>query len=888
MTSPPGLRPHLREARRFLAEGRTELGERHAQGAPGVEISAALTDLFDRLILELYEVALEDLGQAGPEGWSSRVALVPHGGYGRRDVAPYSDVDLMLLVDPAVEAQVAPLAQRMLRDLFDVGLVVGQSVRTPIEAWKLARKDPIIWTSLVESRLLTGSVSLFSIFAAEFQKRSRRSATALVEMVEKSRREERLQYGETVYLLEPNIKRSRGGLRDIQFLRWMAFARHGTPDLEALATFGTLLPEDVVSLDQAKEFLLRLRNEMHFHSAKANDLLDRTEQLRLAEVYGYRGDEGLLPVEKFMQKYFRSTEGVSQVVMRFMAATHRGPRWTELLAPLISHQFEKEFRVGPVNIQANARGLARLQNDLTRILHLSVVANLYNKPIAHATSEAIRSAARNLPDEISADSAERFIALLDQPTRLGEILRSLHEMRVLEKLIPAFSHARCLLQFNEYHKYTVDEHCIRAVEHAADFAADQGPVGSVYRHIKRKWLLHLALLVHDLGKGYPRDHSDVGLEIAGDVARRLRLSPPDTETLGFLVHKHLMMSHLAFRRDTNDAQLIVRFAVDVGSPEVMQMLFVLTAADLSAVGPGVLNAWKIDVLADLHRRTMQHLAGDAPASNSPDYLAECQAKVLSLLPGDGLDWFERQLTALPAPYLGATPPQQIAQELQQLRTLEPGQVIALGNYQPDRGAVEYKIATYEAITPGVFHKLTGALTGRGLQILAAEIHTLADGLVFDRFYALDPDFSGPPPSERIDEVTTALRASLCDNPAPPKFRRIWKAGEQRRQVSLPRLPTQVRIDNHTSDHYTIFDIFAADRTGLLYTIARSLFEQGLSVGVAKIGTYLDQVVDVFYVTDQRGQKLLDEERLELIRQQLLEEIEAFERQEGDLARARSF
>ncbi|HWB13016.1 MAG TPA: [protein-PII] uridylyltransferase [Pirellulales bacterium] len=896
MSSAPGLRPHLREAKRLLAEGREELNRRHAEGSPGAEICAALSDLFDRLILEIYEVALVDLGQAGPDGLSSRLALVPHGGYGRRDVAPYSDVDLMLLIEVGAQEQVAPLAQRLLRDLFDIGLNVGQSVRTSNEAWQLARKDPIIWTSLVEARLLAGSVSLFSRFAVQFKKRSQRNAAALSNLVDRSRREERLQYGETVYLLEPNLKRSRGGLRDIQYLRWMSFARHGTPEVEALAGAGTLSGEDVASLAPAKEFLLRLRNEMHFHAGKANDLLDRVEQVRLAEAYGYQGVEGLLPVEQFMREYFRLTEGVSQVVMRFAAATRRGPRWTGLLAPLISHQFENEFRVGPTEIQANARGLARLQTDLTRILHLAVVANLYNKPIAHATCEVIRAAVRNLPDEVSPESAERFIALLDQPARLGDILRSLHEMRVLEKIIPAFEHARCLLQFNEYHKYTVDEHCIRAVEHASDFVYDQGPLGRVYRHIKRKWLLHLALLLHDLGKGYPRDHSDVGREIAVEVGRRLHLAPPDVETLGFLVHKHLFMSHLAFRRDTNDNQLVVRFAVEVGSPEVMQMMFLLTAADLSAVGPGVLNLWKIDVLADLHTRAMQHLAGDSPALNLPDYLTGQRQKALTFLASgsvgerpasdEDVAWFEKQLEALPASYLSSTPPPQVAQELKQLRGLKPGDVIALGSYQPDRGTVEYKIGTYETITPGVFHKLTGALTGRGLQILAAEIHTLADGLVFDRFYAFDPDFNGPPPPERINEVTGALRASLCTNPNPPTFRRIWKAGE-RRQAVLPQLPTQVRVDNHTSDRFTILDIFAADRTGLLYTIARSLFEKGLSVGVAKIGTYLDQVVDVFYVTDQEGRKLLDEERLDAIRRQLLEEIDAFERQDAEASRIKA-
>lgn len=875
MMTGPGLRANLRDAKRLLAEGREELRRRHDQGVPGVEVCAGMADLFDRLVLGLFQAAVEDLSDAGIDGIASRVALVPHGGYGRRDVAPFSDLDLMLLVDPAAEQQIAPLAQRLLRDLFDAGLIVAQSVRTPNEVWRLARQDPIIWSSLAESRLLIGSASLFKSFATDFQKRSRRAAAALTERVAKARREERLQYGETVYLLEPNIKRSNGALRDIQFLRWMAFARQGTPEIESLANTGILSADDLAGVERTRQFLLRLRNEMHFHAGRANDLLDRTEQWRLAEVYRHRGDEGLLPVEQFMREYFRLTEGVSQAVRRFLAATRRGPRWTALLAPLVTHQFEREFRVGPLHIQANARGLARLRTDLTRTLHLAAVANLYNKPIAHATCEAIRAAVPELPDDISPEAAEQFISLIDQPTRLGDLLRNLHEMRVLEKVIPAFSHARCLLQFNEYHKYTVDEHCIRAVEHAGDFGSDHGPVGRVYRHIKRKWLLHLALLLHDLGKGYPDDHSDVGREIARTVAERLRLSPADAEALGFLVHKHLMMSHLAFRRDTNDDRVVVRFAIEVGSPELMQMLFVLTAADLSAVGPGVLNAWKVDVLADLHRRAMQHLAGDAPAANSPDYIAARRRQVLALLSPDEEGWFERQIAALPASYLFTTAAEQIAAELTHLRSLKPGDVIALGNYRSDREAVEYKIGTYETITPGVFHKLTGALTGRGLQILAAEIHTLADGLVFDRFYALDPDFVGPPPPQRIDEVAAALRASLCDDPAPPRFRRLWKAGGERRHAALPRLPTQVHVDNHTSDRFTIFDIFAADRGGLLYTIARSLFEKGLSVVLAKISTHLDQVVDVFYVTDQQGQKLFDQQRLHDIRQQLLEEIERF-------------
>lgn len=891
MTTVTRLRTSVLAAKERLVEGRARLRREHAAGASGAEVGAALADLFDSIVLELFDSALADLGEDGPGGLKSEIALAPHGGYGRRDLAPYSDVDLMILHAPEAVERVAPLAQRMLQDLFDAGLVLGQSVRTTLQACQLARKDPVIWTSLAEARYLAGSASVFADFSRRFLKQAQRRSAKLIAAVEKARNDERLQYGETVYLLQPNVKRSRGGLRDIQLLRWIGFARYGVAEPEELVKRAALAAEDETALHRAQDFLLRVRNEMHFHAGKSSDNLDRSEQVRLAEAFGFDGRPGLLPVEQFMQEYFRATESISQIAGRFAANSRRGPRWGELLAPLFSHQYEGDFRVGPTQITVNPRSLSKLCGDPAEIMRLADLANLCDKPIARSTCEAIRQAVPALPDEITPATSERFVSLLSQPARLGELLRSLHEMGVLERIIPAFAHARCLLQFNEYHKYTVDEHSLRAVEHATDFARDPGPVGFVYRHIKRKWLLHLALLLHDLGKGYEEDHSEVGLKIARETAERLHLSKPDAESLEFLVHKHLLMSHLAFRRDTSDDQLVLRFAVEVGSPELMQMLFVLTAADLSAVGPGVLNAWKVEVLADLHRRAMQHLAGDAPAMNSEDFLQQRRKVVLAALaerrqggPDDAeRAWFENQLSAAAPSYLLTTAAETILDDLSPLRALNHGDVITAGRYQSETKAVEYKIAAYDDIVPGVFHKLAGALAGRGLQVLSAEIHTLANGLIFDRFYVLDPDFDGEPPAERIDEVCQALAAALT-KPAKPTFRRVWRAGQQR-QASLPSQPTRVRIDNNTSDRFTILDVFAADRTGLLYTIARSLFRSGLSVAVAKIGTYLDQVVDVFYVTDQAGGKIVDETQLGEIRDRLLADIAEFEQVEASRTRS---
>ncbi|HEV3003651.1 MAG TPA: [protein-PII] uridylyltransferase [Pirellulales bacterium] len=879
MTVVPAMRANVRAAKERLAEGREKLRLRHERGSPGIQVSGALAELFDGVVIELFEAAL---GELGDMALGECVALVAHGGYGRRDVAPFSDIDLMLLHAPRVAGRVAPLAQRMVRDLFDAGLVPGQSVRTPAQASRLARKDATVCTSLAESRWLAGSEWVYRKFFGRFRQQAQRHAARLTTAIERARRTERRQFGETVYLLEPNVKRSRGGLRDIQLLRWIGFVRYGLNDPDGLRLHGALSPADYDAIRRAQEFLLRLRNEMHFHSAKSCDLLDRVEQLRLAEWYGFKGDVGLLPVEQFMREYFRLTDGVSRVVQRFVASSRGRSRWGAWLAPLVSHRFERDFRVGPTQIAANAGGLAKLQGDLAQILRLADVANHCDKSIDHATCEAIRAAVPGLPDEISGLTARKFLSLLSRPARLASLLRLLHEMGVLEKIIPAFTHARCLLQFNEYHKYTVDEHCLRAVEMATELERNPGPLGGVYRRLQRKWLLHLALLLHDLGKGYAEDHSEVGLRIARQTAERLQLAERDAETLCFLVHKHLLMTHLAFRRDTSDSQLVVEFAVQVGSPEVMQMLFVLSAADLAAVGPGVLNAWKVDVLADLHRRAMQHLAGEAPALVSGDGVRQRRAAVLACLDDESHSaWFEKQLAELPVGYLFAMPPSQLAAELGQWRSLARGDVLALGRYQAETGTVEYKVGAYEDVTPGVFHRLAGALAHKGLTILSAEIHTLADGLIFDRFYVHDPDFAGPPPPARIDDVRNALVASLRrPNGAQPVFRRVWRAGAERRPAVLAPPPTRVLIDNATSRRHTIFDVFAADRMGLLYTIARTLFEAGLSVSVAKIGTYLDQVVDVFYVTDHAGHKVVDEQRLKEIQERLMTSIAELAQQEA--------
>lgn len=876
MNTQPNFCETVTRAKQYMAEGREKLRTQHEAGSPGIQVCARLTDVLDTVVLDIYEAAIDDLGPQGHE-LRSNIVLIPYGGYGRRDVAPDSDVDLMLLSSPRIDRQVAPLARRLVADLSDVGLDLGFSVRTISEACSLAHGDATIYTSLVESRYLAGSVKLFSKFASRFRRESKWRVGSLISTIDEARRVERREYGETVYLLEPNVKRSRGGLRDIQLLRWIGFARYGESEPDSLYRSGVLPKSDQKRLRRATEFLLRLRNDLHFHAGRAHDLLTTNEQLRLAEKYNYPSDEAMLAVERFMQDYFRHSSNVRNIVSNFVSAARPRSTLFRIAAPLIGHQVEGDFRVGPVHIRATRRGLKKVCGDVAQTLRLMDLSNLYDRRIDVATWDAIRqSMAEKEEIELTEDAIARFLSLLSQPARLANLLRRLHELRVLEKIVPGLAHARNLLQFNEYHKYTVDEHCFRAVQKATEFVSDPGPLGDAYRTLKRKRTLHLALLMHDLGKGHVEDHSEVGRRLASEAAELFKLPSREGEKLELLIHQHLKMSHLAFRRDTSDESIVVDFAVEIGTPDTLKMLYLITCADLASVGPGVLNDWKVEVLTELYHRAMRHLSGDGPSEDAVQRVRGRREKVRKMVAEKDDEWYVRQVDALPPSYLRWIKSDQIVEELDSLRELSPGTASAWARFLPDHKAMEFTVGAYEQLTPGVFHRLTGALTSHGLQILSADIFTLADGLVLDRFYVEDPDYTDEPPPERIDAIRESLIGVLtAPSDELPSFRKTWR-GAGGTAVALATLPTRVKIDNSSSEKYTILDVFAHDRRGLLYTITRSLYESEVSISVAKIGTHVDQVVDVFYVTDNFGAKIDDESRLAEIRRRLLEAIDQME------------
>lgn len=880
----------IQQRRAELETIREQARERFRGGATGVQVAAMFSEAMDAYVVRLLESEWMEFSPAEQEQLQSHTALVAVGGTGRGDLAPHSDVDLLFLYVPKVQAINTEFTSRVMRGYWDAGIELGHSVRTVSETISLAKTEPQIATSLVEARLLWGSEVLFEKLQKSYeQKVVKKRLRAFVQDCLTARGEERGQFGTTVHQLEPDVKRSAGGLRELHLLRWVAFAHYHTGDIDSIRLKGGLNKDDARRLIAAYEFITKVRIDLHFAANKPQDVLTRDEQLRITEERGIEGLAGQRPVEKFMQTYFRHSRNIAVIVERFLVRHQRPPLPTRLLHFAMAHQAEGKYRVNYRGMDVLPRFRKRLFESLEEILKLYHYGMLNGLSPVPELIDELKLAVAKLPDQVSPNAAEIFLAILRRSMHLGTTLRSLYEVGVLERLIPDMAHARCLLQFNQYHSYTVDEHTLRTVEAATKFGHDCGALGSAYQAIQHKEILHLALLLHDLGKGYEEDHSEVGKTIAERIAVRLNLPDHRAQKLVFLVHKHLKMAHLAFRRDISDPAIIMPFSHSVGSPDTLRMLFVLTAADITGVGPGVWTDWKGELLTELYEGTMHVLSGRRLQFREEKRLQEIKAYIREAivpLPSDrgGMsvgDWINRQLDAFPPHYINEYSPEQIASDLSAIQQLEPGEFFLDGETDAETGTVTYRLITHEKSAAGCFHRTVGVLTAKRLEILSADISTSLDGYVVDRYRVIDRDYEGPIPDTRLEDITQSIRSALKgETEVKPLFRRHTRF-ETNDPAEFSEMPTRVVIDNNTSPRCTIIDVFAHDHPGLLYTATRTIFKMGLSVMLAKISTHLDQVVDVFYVTDANGEKIHDGDRIGAIRDQLYETIQDFER-EGHL------
>ena len=870
------MRPIVLRCREMLREGREKAREQHQSGTPGMQVCTLIADLYEDVVLDVWNEAIRE--HATDERLSG-LSLIAHGGFGRRDLAPYSDVDLMLLTTRSSESLAAKIIGNLTRDLGDSGIDPGLSLRLPDEACKMSWEDPVVFSSLAESRLLAGSLKLYSKYFYAFRQGAMRRHKRLIREVVAARREERQRWGETNYLLRPNVKRSRGALRDIQLIRWIGFAVYGETDLERLVKLGALPEDDYRLLRQAYGFMLSLRNELHFREQKSQDILDRPTQMEIAEAWGYKGTDGVLPVEQFMQDYFEKTRNVRYASAFFVDDTRSRPLIHRAVERLLSRKVDENIRMGPTHIWVPERELENFASSLPDALRLMSLASHHRRRISHRTWQAIRRA-MTVRDPIppDAETIEAFLSLLSRPGRLAPLLRRLHELRIIDQLIPEFKRMRGLLQFNAYHKYTVDAHSIRAVEAATDFQTDKTGMGRRYRRLDDKRLLHLALLIHDIGKGYEEDHCIVGARIAKKTAERLMLDPTSAETLEWLVRKHLAVNVVAFRHDLSDPEIVLAFAKEVGSIRRLELLVVHSVADLIAVGPGVATDWKLNLIEDLYKRTRRYFdSGNLPGSPDDPEIESKRDKVRQQLDKKSASQACGELLdELPLSLLSRGEPDHLASQLELVcKNLDAGNgAICTCRHDPVWNAMRYTVVRREdERTIGTFARATGALSTSGLTILRAQIE-MVNNYAWDDFWVTDSDSTDGETSEaRTAEVCKSVRHLLDspDEPLPP-HRRTWCAIGNREPESVNVLPKKVVFDNETVDRYTILSFFAYDEVGLLYRIAATLAEKRLVLYFAKIDTHLDQVADVFYITEQDGSKLTDPNRQREVRDALFDVV----------------
>ncbi|HWC50993.1 MAG TPA: [protein-PII] uridylyltransferase [Nitrospira sp.] len=863
-----------------LDEHRALVARRVMAGASGAETLAAMTEFVDGLIVGRYRDVIRQGGDEMATVGMQQCCLVALGGYGRRELAPQSDIDLMFLYHAGAGKAVESLVRAVLLPLWDGGFQVGHSVRTITDSIELAETDATVKTSMMEARFLAGSADLFQEFHRKYLRKivSKNCDEFLDQKLEERRREYQ-KFGETVYLLEPNVKKSKGGLRDLHLLQWAGMARFQAPTIRELSDRGIISRADSLALTEAREFLWRVRALLHVHAGAPQEILTFDEQVWLAQHFGFHDQPHLLAVEQFMQQYYQHTMGLHERCMRFVDRCRSVPFWQRLSrflpAPRVDEYFVVRGSLLSVadehrNKVLDSPALLLRLFDLARAKDLTIVPSLIediHRHIDHVPSEAYRTA------EVS----HGFLRILAGP-RTTATLEAMHRAHLLEKLVPAMGTVRGLMQFNQYHKYTVDEHSLLAVGRAEALSQDPGVLGEVYRGIKRKDILHLAVLMHDLGKGREEDHSDVGKRLSEEAAVRLGFDEQETRTLSFLVHRHLLMAHTAFRRDPNDEKVVLPFAREVGTPEVLKKLLALTAADIAAVGPGVLTKWKESLLIELYTRTMPEVSGDRDEQGAPERWSKVVEEVrYQLGPTEKSEpaWIDAQLKQFPERYVYGTPSARIAAHLTAVRKLYRGEVVVETDFNRELGVCEYSVITHDDLTPGIFSKIAGVMAGSGLQILDAQILTRRDGIVVDTFQVTDPDYQGEPPAERRHTVGDRIAAVLKGWEHVDDV--VRRGARLKLTKPLPKAPeaTEVRIDNETSDSCTIIDVFADDRQGLLHVITNAIFQLGLSIHAARISTRLDQVADVFYVTDQAGAKVSDPVQLERLRTGIEQAIERF-------------
>ena len=861
-------RLRLEFLRQELAQGFDSLKVRHAEGASGQESVRTHARLMDEVIFSLTRLIAADAQRARLEPTPLVVAAL--GGYGRGELHPLSDIDLMVVYDGELSAYVQRMMQELLYSLWDLGLQVGHSLRSLDDCVAMARTDFPSRTSMQEARFLAGDRRLFGRFGRVLRENVyRRDFAQFLETTLTERDQRYRRYGASPYIGEPNVKESAGGLRDVHTAMWLGAAKFGARTLRELSDKGLITPREQASTDAALTFLWRVRNELHFFSGHKNDVLSRDVQPRIAKNLGYENDETSLGVERLMRDYYLHARAIHRVSRRLIARCQetlsrrgtagRRQRQLALADGLVFfdgqlHLADRDagpLRAEPTRLMKVFWHLHRLGCELSLDLERAVEDSLYLADGSFQRSAAVR---------------DLFLDICRTWGRVAQTFREMHEIGLLGRFLPEFGALTCLVQYDVYHKFSVDQHSLLAVEHLEALAPGQSAesegAAQVLSEVEKPELLMLGMLLHDVGKARGHGHVAKGIPLIRELVARIELAPDDGALVEFLAAHHLTMSHIAQRRDIDDPKTIADFAATVGDPQRLKMLYLLTWADMRAVGPGVLTPWQATILHELYRRSLARLTGGRSERPSRTQLAER----LRLAVGEEVSpqAVKAHLAMMSERYLATTGVQRMAEHLGMLQQLTTTSVVTELFHHRDLGSSDLVVVTRDL--PGLFSLIAGTLASQGVNIISAQIHTRGDGIAIDTFQVNDPGGDAVTSPAFWGRTLDALRLVLTgDAQVATLLERRRAAG---RAAAGAEGAVKITLDNHLSDDYTVLEVKCPDRLGLLYLVTKTLAGLGLDIASARIATEIDQAVDTFYVHDGQGRKIEDHDALGRVREAL--------------------
>jgi len=840
------------------------------------EATASYSWLTDQIVTCALTVATDHFHVLPNPTEGERLAVLAVGGYGRGEMAPHSDVDLLFLTPYKVTPWAESVIESTLYILWDLKLKVGHASRTIKDCLRLAREDYTIRTSLVELRFLTGDAALGTELADRmWRDLFKGTAADFIEAKLQERAERHRKQGGQRYVVEPNVKEGKGGLRDLQSLYWIGKYIHGVRDASELVAHKVFSAEEYDTFRDAHNFLWAARCHLHLIAGRAVEQLTFDMQVEVASAMGYSDHGGRRGVEHFMQDYFRNATRVGELTRVFLTAleanfTKPEPMLTRLLT-------RRKKAKAPYAISQNRLTVEDKKAFLKDPLNLIRIFDeaLRTGTLIHPDALRLLSANLHMIDKDLQESPEANRIFMNAMIKHGNperVLRRMNEMGVLGAFIPEFAAIVAMMQFNMYHHYTVDEHTIQCISNLAQIEREELieelPIASgiLKRGVNRK-VLYAALLLHDIGKGRPEDHSILGAQIARKVAPRLGLNKKECDTVEWLIRYHLLMSDTAQKRDISEPRTVRGFANAVKSVERLDLLTVLTVCDIRGVGPDTWNNWKAVLIRNLHSATKDALENGLEDLNRKSREAEAKKALRAALP----DWSAKDLKAEVArhygPYWQGLPTTAHVVFAGLLRDFDDKNFAIDLMPDEDRDATRACFAMVDH--PGLFSRMTGALALVGANIVDARTYTSNDGYATAVFWIQDSDGS-PYEAARLprlrDMISKTLRGEVVARDALKSKDKIKK-----RERAF-KVPTTITFDNEGSEIYTIIEVDTRDRPGILFDLTRTLAINHVNIASAVIATYGEQVVDTFYVKDMTGIKYHSESKRQTLEKKLREAI----------------